>query len=141
MCRSSPKYTSTRAQHLPTGPPHQHRDFVRPLYSDHSDPMKFILLPHHFILAASPILKSRTTSLEGVTDRRRWMSCFGDAPEVVADLWMRIDPEKTMPGGAKPEHIMWTLYFVKLYNPEEVNIQNIEGNPVRGEHPKNRYFF
>eukprot|EP00804_Cyclotella_cryptica_P014725 CCRYP_019938-RA/>CCRYP_019938-RA protein AED:0.15 eAED:0.15 QI:0/0/0/1/0/0/2/0/180 len=53
------------------------------------------------------------------------MSCFGAEPEVVADLWTRIDPEKTMPRGAKAEHIMWTLYCLKIYSVEEVNIQNI----------------
>ena len=92
--------------------------------------MKFILPPNRFIVAASPTLKLRVASLEGVMDRRHWMSCFGAEPEVVADLWMRIDPKKTMPRGAKAEHIMWTLYFLKLYNAEEVNILNIDGNPV-----------
>jgi hypothetical protein len=58
------------------------------------------------------------------------MSCFGAESEVVADLWMRINPKKTMPRGAKAKHIMWTLYVLKLYNVEEVNIQNIDGNPV-----------
>jgi len=92
--------------------------------------MKFIHPPNRFILAARPILKSRTASLEGVMDCQCWMSCFGAEPEVVVNLWMRIDPKMTMPKGAKAKHIMWTLYVLKLYNAQEVNIQNIDRNPV-----------
>ena len=92
--------------------------------------VEFTLPPEHFVVAAIPIVKLRTASLEGATEYRRWMSCFGAEPPVVAELWARINPEETMPPGVKAEHIMWALYFLKVYNAEEVNTQNVEGNPV-----------
>ena len=92
--------------------------------------VKFTLPPEHFVLAATPILKLTTASLDGTTEHRRWMSCFGAEPSVVAELWTRINPEKMMPRGVKAEHIMWALYFLKVYNVEEVNTQNVDGNPV-----------
>jgi hypothetical protein len=58
------------------------------------------------------------------------MSCFRAEPPIVAELWARINPEKTMPRGVKAEHIGWVLYSLKVYNAEEVNAQNVEGNPV-----------
>ena len=58
------------------------------------------------------------------------MLCFGAEPPIMAELWTRITPEKTMPQGVKAEHIMQVLYLLTVYNIEEVNTQNVVGNPV-----------
>ena len=59
------------------------------------------------------------------------MTCFGAEPPIVAELWTRINPEKTMPQGVKAENIMWVLYFLKVYNVEEISAQHVKDN--RGE--------
>lgn len=35
-----------------------------------------------------------------------------------------------MPCGVKAKNIIWALYFLKFYNVEELNAQNVDGNPV-----------
>lgn len=89
--------------------------------------MKFILPKEVFIEAAGPILRGRVRCLEGLAEKRRWMACFGVIPDVMADLWTRIDPANTMPDGAAPHHLTWMFYFMKLYNQEETNSINVGG--------------
>ena len=88
-----------------------------------------ILPPEYLVVEASPVVELRTASLEGMTEHQCWMSCFGAEPPIMAELWTRITPEKTMPQGVKAEHIMQVLYLLTVYNIEEVNTQNVEGNP------------
>eukprot|EP00804_Cyclotella_cryptica_P002591 CCRYP_010417-RA/>CCRYP_010417-RA protein AED:0.07 eAED:0.04 QI:0/0/0/1/1/1/2/0/297 len=89
--------------------------------------MEFLLSPDDFLVAAEPILRLKLSCLEGIANQRRWMACFGAKPDVMADLWTRIDPSTTMPEGAKPEHMTWVFYFLKLYNTEDVNTRNVGG--------------
>jgi hypothetical protein len=62
-------------------------------------------------------------------EHHHWMSCFGDEPSIVAELWARIDPEIMMPCGIKATHMMWVLYFLRVYNVEEVNAQKLIKSP------------
>lgn len=55
------------------------------------------------------------------------MACFGAKPDVIAELWTRINPEKNMPKGHKPKHILWMLIFLKLYDQEEINSVKVGG--------------
>ena len=55
------------------------------------------------------------------------MSCFGARPEVMAKLWMFIDPAETMPNGTKPKHMTWDFYYMKQYPTEEVTAINVWG--------------
>ena len=63
---------------------------------------------------------------EGKSERlfkRRWMSFFGVKPDVVATSWNLLeisnnDPDDTAMNGAKPEHLLWALMFLKKYGNE-----------------------
>lgn len=45
----------------------------------------------------------------------------------MAELWTMINPEDTMPIGAKPGHMTWAFYFLKRYPSEEVLSANLGG--------------
>ena len=51
--------------------------------------------------------------------KRRWASNFGTTPAVCVFLWKEIDPLNSMPRGAQPKHLLWALYFLKVYPTEE----------------------
>ena len=58
---------------------------------------------------------------EGKSERlfkRRWMSFFGVEPDVVAAAWNLLeiavnDPDDLEMNGARPEHLLWALLFLK----------------------------
>eukprot|EP00804_Cyclotella_cryptica_P009884 CCRYP_014185-RA/>CCRYP_014185-RA protein AED:0.05 eAED:0.05 QI:0/0/0/1/1/1/2/0/295 len=90
--------------------------------------MTFKLPPDCFVKAAEPIIrKSIIGILETDAAYRRWMSCFGARPEVMAKLWTLIDPVDTMPNGAEPKHMTWAFYYMKQYPTEEVTAINVGG--------------
>lgn len=49
---------------------------------------------------------------------RRLRCHFGVSFKVCADVWERLDPDKNMPTGAAPAHLLWACMFLKLYEPE-----------------------
>lgn len=51
---------------------------------------------------------------------RRLRCHFGVSFDVCADVWKRLDPERNMPRGAAPEHLLWACMFLKRYEPEHV---------------------
>ena len=55
------------------------------------------------------------------------MSKFGAMPVVCCLLWNRIDPYVTMPDGVHKKHLLWALYFLKVYDTEENSAQSIGG--------------
>eukprot|EP00804_Cyclotella_cryptica_P002914 CCRYP_013277-RA/>CCRYP_013277-RA protein AED:0.19 eAED:0.16 QI:0/0/0/1/1/1/2/0/211 len=87
--------------------------------------MNFCMPSNHFGEAAQPILSLNIACLDGIRDQQRWMACFGATPNVMADIWTRIDPESTMSAGVHPNLMMWMFYFLKLYNSEAVNGRSI----------------
>ena len=69
------------------------------------------------IMDRDPEGKSETIFL------RRWMSFFGVEPDVVTKAWSLLhvaveDPDDPEMNGAKPEHILWGLLFLKKYGDE-----------------------
>lgn len=77
--------------------------------------------PNTIIDAAKSMLKlpeARTTVFD-----RRWKSAFGAMPEVCCILWNKIDPNKTMPTGVHPKHLLWALYFLVVYDTEHNSSQ------------------
>lgn len=79
-------------------------------------------------MAAEPIVRRVLNDLDNSSvNMRRWMSCFGAKPAVMAELWTMIDPENTMPNGVKPAHITWAFYYLKQYPTEEVLARNVGG--------------
>ena len=56
---------------------------------------------------------------------RRWMHFHGVSPDICCDVWKRLDVVNTMAAeginGSQPKHLMWALYFLKVYGKEEDN--------------------
>ena len=59
------------------------------------------------------------------TFKRRWMGKFGAMPMICCLLWNRIDPFETMPDGVHKKHLLWALLFLRVYDTEENNAQNV----------------
>ena len=89
--------------------------------------MKLRLPKEVFLAAAEPIIRRKLKNLDSIVNMRRWMSCFGAKPAVMAELWTMIDPENTMPNGAKPDHMTWAFYYLMQYPTEEVFALNVGG--------------
>ena len=51
---------------------------------------------------------------------RQFKAFFGCSPRVVAALWNRIDRKGLAPAEFLPSHLLWTLFFLKLYSSEDV---------------------
>lgn len=57
---------------------------------------------------------------------RRWMSHFAASPTVCTIIWKKLFPDDVnirdehMPRGAHPRHLLWALYFLKVYPKESV---------------------
>ena len=94
--------------------------------------MRLILPASYFIVAAEPIVgkidKNVIQKSDG-TNYRRWMSCFGTLPKVMAKLWTFINPAETLPRGAAPVHMAWTFYYMKKYDTEHGSTRGIVTKP------------
>lgn len=75
-------------------------------------------------MAAEPILRLKIKCLEGITNHRILIACFGAKSDVMADLWTRLNPRTIIPTGVKKAYILWAFHFLKLYNKEEVSTRN-----------------
>lgn len=64
----------------------------------------------------------------GVAGKRRWKSCFGASPEVMAKLWALIDPPNNpdLPANAGIKHLLWGLMWLRTYGTEEDNVRDID---------------
>lgn len=75
-----------------------------------------------FVAAAKDIINiSKSES----TFNRRWMGKFGALPIICCLLWDRINPYETMPDGVHKKHLLWGLYFLKVYDTEENSATNV----------------
>lgn len=63
-----------------------------------------------------------------ITDARRFRAFFGASAAVCSDIWGMLRPEETMPKGSKPEHLLWSLVFLKVYASEQV-LRSLVGSP------------
>ena len=70
-----------------------------------------------FIDAAANIIK--VPKSRNSTFVRRWMGAFGTSPAICCWLWDRLDPVNTMPSGVQIKHLLWALFFLKVYETEE----------------------
>lgn len=55
------------------------------------------------------------------TDNRRWFSSYGVSPDLCCVIWERLDVNTTFPSGTEYKHLMWALYFLKVYGTETQN--------------------
>ena len=47
--------------------------------------------------------------------RDRFAAAFGCSPKVVASLWNRLEKKNLLPDDALCKHLLWALFFLKLY--------------------------
>ena len=78
------------------------------------------LSPQVFIDAVNTDCNSGFSLPFNKRHKRRWMSSHGVSPELCSIIWTRLDPETTIPGG-EYKHLMWALYFLRVYGTEEQN--------------------
>jgi hypothetical protein len=46
------------------------------------------------------------------TEEDRLRAQFGTSPAICAALWHKLEPETTMPKGARPKHLLWALMLI-----------------------------
>ena len=49
------------------------------------------------------------------SEKRMFRATLGVSFDTVSDLWNRLDPINMISNRAKPEHLLWTLVFLKVY--------------------------
>ena len=56
------------------------------------------------------------------TEERRFRAMFGTGPHLCSLLWSKVVAMKMehMPRSARPKHLLWSLMFLKLYDPVSV---------------------
>jgi len=52
----------------------------------------------------------------------RFAATFGCSTRVAAALWNRLDGKDLLPEDMLVKHLLWALSFLKLYNPESVQV-------------------
>jgi len=53
-------------------------------------------------------------------DKALFLKAFGGCPWVCYRLWKTIQPQYTISPSALPQHLLWTMMFVKIYIDEDV---------------------
>ena len=46
---------------------------------------------------------------------RRFRELFGARMEIVVHIWVMMDDDGLLPEKSRPKHLLWTLYFMKVY--------------------------
>jgi DDE superfamily endonuclease len=78
-----------------------------------------LLNPAIFVELGNSIMQRHAKTRSAKTEERRFRGHFGTSPEICSILWDMVDPGRTMPKGARPKHLLWSLAFLKLYLNEE----------------------
>ena len=91
--------------------------------------------PHHthlrdiFFHAARDI-QNRTSRIVGTAEMedRRFRELFGARMEIVLHLWKMMEEDNLLPEKSKPKHLLWTLYFMKVYPREGPGCSAVGGS-------------
>ena len=67
-------------------------------------------------LAAGQTILGRSSNRRFADEDVRWRAMFGASPEVILELWDRIEP----PESEKPQYLLWALMLLKVYATEPV---------------------
>jgi hypothetical protein len=73
----------------------------------------------------------RTAAMED----RRFRKLFGVNIGIVLHVWYMMEEDDLLPKKSKPKHLMWTLYFMKVY-PQEAPACSAVGGSGGGVDPK-----
>ena len=79
--------------------------------------------------AAHPIIR-RAVDVERVTHLRLFSEHFCVSPWVTSCIWNRMIDHDCLPDKANLKHLLWTLFFMKVYATEFVLASACECDPV-----------
>ena len=73
-------------------------------------------LEKEFFIAARDI-QNRTSRIVGTAEMEdgRFRELFGARMEIVVHIWVMMDDDGLLPEKSCPKHLLWTLYFMKVY--------------------------
>jgi hypothetical protein len=69
---------------------------------------------------------SRVIGTAAMEDRR-FRELFGAPMEIVLHVWYMMEEDGLLPDKSKPKHLLWTLYFLKVYPREAPGCSTIGG--------------
>jgi hypothetical protein len=59
---------------------------------------------------------------------RRFRELFGARMEIVVHLWEMMEEDNLLPEKGKPKHLLWMLYFLKVYPREGPGCSAVGGS-------------
>jgi hypothetical protein len=72
-----------------------------------------------FWSVAETLVPSMKADTAHATKVRRFRVLFGVSSPICCRLWHLV--KSSLPNGASPRHLLWTLYFLRQYSDQEVN--------------------
>lgn len=72
-----------------------------------------------FEALAGTLMNNISLDVARSTRNRRYRACFGTSSHVCSLLWALLLP--SLPGNATPLHLLWALFFLKIYSTEAHN--------------------
>jgi len=81
---------------------------------------KHVVGPRLFIKAAENIIKRQHTDTKTRQFEEDWLGHFGTMPPQCVWIWNMLNPRDTIGSNAEPSHLLWALYFLRVY-PTETN--------------------
>ena len=75
-------------------------------------------------------IQNRTSRCVGTAamEDRRFRSLFGARIEIVLKVWLMLGKDGLRPKKSKPKHLLWTLYFLKVYPREAPGCSAVGGS-------------
>ena len=75
-------------------------------------------------------IQNRTSRIVGTAamEERRFRELFGARMEIVVHLWEMMEKGNLLPEKSKPKHLLWTLYFLKVYPREGPGCSAVGGS-------------
>lgn len=70
-------------------------------------------------LRMSAAMVGKTRGKSAKVDTRRFRAFFGVTPKICARVWLLLEPN--CPSRAMPKHLLWALFFLKVYSNEHVS--------------------
>jgi hypothetical protein len=61
-------------------------------------------------------------------EHRRFRELFGASIDIVLQVWHMMDDGGFLPEKTKPKHLLWTLYFMKVYPQEAPTCSTVGGS-------------
>jgi len=96
---------------------------------DDNDDISTVNLDNDFFIAAQDI-QNRTSRIVGMAEMEdcRFRELFGARMEIVVHLWEMMEEDDLLPKKSKPKHLLWTLFFFKVYAQQAPGCSAVSGS-------------